>query len=423
MRFQIRPLHCYLVIIAALILYPIFYGTHVASSGDTPGYQEAANTILNGYHQINFRVPVYPLLLIATGSVKEINTSLFFVQFLLYFLSVWLLVTAMLKSGISKAVVLVITLILVSPLLVKIVYLALTEAVTFSLVNILFALFVLLKGNYKFLLLGLLAAILTLTRPSFQLTGLLLTVLFFFYERNKWRAIMFLVAFATPIVLFSSFNKARFNFSGITPATGWHLTTKTALFIEDWPDVSMRPLMIRQRNDNLINKSSHTGSMFVWTLPGKLQDSLHQNYVEVSKYMMKNNLALIKAQPLSYLEAVGRSLFQYTLPNGPSAKDPGIVKALYTLVQFAYVYLALALTAVVLVCVWLFRKRINAVWLYPFLVTAIIIYSNYFVSIAAEVGDARHRAPTEALILICIAYALPIVSFCRRAVKSLPATI
>jgi hypothetical protein len=49
----------------------------------------------------------------------------------------------------------------------------------------------------------------------------------------------------------------------------------------------------------------------------------------------------------------------------------------------------------------------------PFLLAAIIIFSNYFASIAAEVGSSRHRAPTEGLILVSIAYALPIVMACR----------
>lgn len=419
MRFQFRAIHCYLVIVAAFILYPVISGIHVIPAGDTHDYVEAANIISNGYQQITFRVPVYPLLLIATNSVSQLSVSLFFVQYLLYFISVFLLVAAMLQSGLDKKLVFIVTLLLVSPLLVQMVYQAMTEALSFALVNTIFAIYVLVKAKYKFLLLGLLAAMVTLTRPSFQLTSLLMTALFFVTEKSKLSSFMFFIAFATPIFLFSFFNKQRFNFFGITPATGWHLTTKTALFIEDWPDKNMRPLMIRERNENLVNKSSHTGSMFVWSLPPLLQDSLRQNYVEVSKYMMKNNVALIKSHPLEYLSAVGRSLVDYTFPNAISAKARGMKKAIYSAVQFFYIYFSLVLTVMVFVCMWLFRKRINTAWLYPFLLTAIIIFSNYFASIAAEVGSSRHRAPTEGLILVSIAYALPIVISCRTWISGI----
>lgn len=416
MHNKLRPLHCYLLIVVALVLYPLLYGIHISHAGDTDEYINAANVILQGYYEITFRVPVYPLLLILTGSLHQLSISLFLLQFLLYFFSVWLLVTALLRTQIGKFPIFCITVLLVSPPLVRVVYFAMTEALAFSLVNILFAIFILLKGKYKFALMGLIMAALTLTRPSFQLTGLLLVGLLLLIEKNKLSAFLFFISFAAPVLLFSYFNKVKFNYFGVTPATGWHLTTKTALFIEDWPDVKMRPLMVRQRNDNLINKSSHTGSMFFWSLPPLLEDSLHTNFVGVSKYMMQNNMALIKTHPLDYLSAVGRSIFDYTLPNGIEAKDRGILKALYSAIQLAYMYFALVLTAAVFVCVWLFRNKINASLLYPLLLVYVVIYSNYFASVAAEVGSSRHRSPTEGLILISIAYALPIVSFCRKSI-------
>ncbi|GEO09941.1 hypothetical protein [Segetibacter aerophilus] len=417
MRFKPTDLHCYIIIIVAFILYPVFNGIRVMPAGDTHDYVEAAKIISSGYHQIAFRVPVYPLLLIVTGSVNRLNTSLFFAQYLLYFVSVFLLVAAMIRSAIDKRLLVIITLLLVSPLLVQMVYQVMTEAISFALANIIFALYILLKGKYKFLLLGLLSAVLTLTRPSFQLTGLLLTIFFLLSEKRKVLPVLFFASFAIPLFIFSLFNKERFNFFGITPATGWHLTTKTALFIDQWPDTSMRPLMIRERNENLVTKTSHTGSMFVWSLPQLIQDTLHLNYVDASKYMMKNNTALIKSHPLEYLSAVGRSLVDYTFPNAVVEKGSGLKKALYAIIQFFYVYLFLILSALVLACTWLFRRKIDDAWLHPFVLAAIIIFSNYFVSIAAEVGSSRHRAPTEGLILVAIAFALPIVVASRRAIK------
>jgi hypothetical protein len=80
-------------------------------------------------------------------------------------------------------------------------------------------------------------------------------------------------------------------------------------------------------------------------------------------------------------------------------------------------YLSILLTIGVVFCMWLFRNKLDKEWVHPFLVAAIIIYSNYFVSIAAEVGSSRHRIPTEGLILVSILFALPIVSACRRTVR------
>ncbi len=88
MRFEIRAVHCYLVIITAFILYPVIAGIHVMPAADTHDYVEAANIISNGYQQITFRVPVYPLLLIITGYINGLSTSLFLVQYILYFVSV-----------------------------------------------------------------------------------------------------------------------------------------------------------------------------------------------------------------------------------------------------------------------------------------------------------------------------------------------
>lgn len=421
MRIEILRVHCYLVIVAAIVLYPVFAGVQIAAAGDTNKYVEAAKVISTGYHEITFRVPLYPLLLIATGSVQNLNVSLFFAQFILYFLSVFLLVAAMQKSRLNTSVVFVITLLLVSPMLVRVVYFAMTEALSFALANSIFALYILLERRQKFLVLGLLTALLALTRPSFQLTGLLITALLLL-EKSKIAPVLFFAAFAIPIFLFSFFNKQRFNFFGVTPAAGWHLTSKTALFIEDWPDKNLRPLMVSQRNENLISKPSHTGAMFFWSLPQMLQDSLHMNYVEVSKYMMKNNLALIALHPLEYLSAVGRSLAGYTFPNAVSERSGGLKKALYSGIQFFYVYLFLILTMAVVVCLWLFRLRVDATLLFPFSLACIIVFSNYFASVAAEVGSPRHRAPTEALILAGIAYALPIVINCRRFIQNCDAT-
>ena len=416
MQSKITKLHCFLVVLLAFLLYPVFYGVHIAEGADTYDYVEAARIIVNGYHQITFRVPVYPLLLIVTHSVDHLSTSLFIIQYLLYFISIVSLVLAMLHSSIDKRQILLVTILLVSPLLVPMVYQAMTESIAFSLVNFVFSGYILIKSKFKFLLLGLVLAILTLTRPSFQLTGLLLTILFFVTEKNKFTSILFFFAFAIPVFLFSFFNKAKFDFFGITPATGWHLTTKTALFIEEWPDKKMRPLLIRQRNENLVNRSSHTGSMFVWNLPYLLQDSLQLNYVQLSKYMMKNNVALIKSHPLEYLSAVGRSLVDYTFPNAISVKVTGVKKGMYAITQFFYVYLSLLVMVASFVCLWLFRGRINKKWSFPLMLAAIVIFSNYFASIAAEVGSSRHRMPTEGLILMSIVYALPIISSCRRAV-------
>jgi hypothetical protein len=156
--------------------------------------------------------------------------------------------------------------------------------------------------------------------------------------------------------------------------------------------------------------------MFVWSLPQLLQDTLHLSYVDASRYMMNNNVALIKSHPLEYISAVGRSLVDYTLPNAISEKGGGFKKVLYSAIQFFYVYLFLILTVGVLACAWLFRK-LNPDRLYPFVLASIIIFSNYFASIVAEVGSSRHRVPTEGLILVGIAYALPIVMGCRRAIK------
>ncbi|MDQ6812891.1 MAG: hypothetical protein M3040_04015, partial [Bacteroidota bacterium] len=328
----------------------------------------------------------------------------------------FLVVAAMLQSGVQKNIVFLITLVLVSPMLVQMVYQAMTESVCFAFVNIFFATYIFFKGKYKFLLLGVLAAILTLTRPSFQLTGLLITPFIFFTEKQKLKSMLFLGVFAIPLIVFSLFNKERFSYFGITPATGWHLTTKTALFIDDWPDTKMRPLMVRQRNENLVSKASHTGTMFVWSLPHLLQDSLRLSYVDVSRYMLENNVELIKSHPLHYLTAVGRCMVDFTFPNAISEKGHGIKKILYSAIQFFYVYLSFLLTAMVLACAWLFRKKINSAHLYPFLLASIIVFSNYFVSIAAEVGSSRHRAPTEGLILVSIAYALPIIINCRSAI-------
>ncbi|HEX8460342.1 MAG TPA: hypothetical protein VF623_02885 [Segetibacter sp.] len=418
MKINLKAFHCYAIIFIAFILYPIIKGVHILPAGDTGSYQEASNIILNGYRQITFRVPFYPLLLILTGSTKALTPSLFVLQYLVYFLSILFLVKAMLRSEVKVLHVFIVTLLLVSPPFVQINYYAMTEAISFAFVNILFSIFILVKRSYKFLLMGILASVLTLTRPSFQLTGLLLTGLFLLTEKSKWKAGIFIVSFALPLFIFSMFNKSRFNFTGLTPATGWHVTTKTALFIDDWPDAKTRPLMVRQRNDNLVNKSSHTGTLFVWSLPELLQDSLHMNYIDASKYMMRNNTALIKSHPLEYLTAVGRSLVDYTFPNLISSNFPGWMRGLYTLLQFAYMYLALILTAAVWVCLWLFRRRVETKWLHPFLFAAIVIYSNYFVSIAAEVGSSRHRVPTEALILISIVFALPIIRACRATIIS-----
>jgi len=399
----LKPIHLYLFIIIAFIAYLVIGGASINAGADTDDYQEAASNILTGYHQINSRVPFYPLLVILTNSTNRLQVGLFWLQYILLFASFFAVVAALLRCGINIKLVAIILLIMVSPPVVRPVYIAQTESICLTLCNTLFAIFVLMRNSViKFVLMAFVMVLLTFTRPSFQLTGLALACWLFYITKNKYLPLAFTIAFLLPVLMFSWYNKAKFGFAGITPAGGWNLTTKTTLFIEEFPDKKIRDILVEGRNQSLVNSPSHTAAMFIWNERQRVIDSLHMSYVDASKYMAKQNMAMIKHNPIRYLSGVLSCTLEYLMPNGVKTNDRNVLKLSYSVLQLAYVFISVVITVFFFACLWLKGLKaltdIDKMMIFVF----IIVFTNHLLSVAVEIGNPRYRQPTEVLILLLI---------------------
>jgi hypothetical protein len=413
------------------VVYSIIWRTAPFVSGDTPGYVEVATDLQDGkLDELHDRTPGYSFLLLATNSLEP-SPILFITQLSLYLLSVFLLVFFLNDLGISKQFILLFLLLsLIPPSVVNTVYMLTETFTTFFLVVGTVTLFWWFKNGktLAIILSGVAFALSALVRPTYQFLFIMLSrvflifLLFLHTERKKIIFATISIFLSSCIVLggFSLYNHQHFNYFGLSPMLGFNLSTKTVRVIERLPDEykGVRDLLINSRNSDLIaNNSSHTGVMFIWQTIPDLQRLTGLNKVDLSNYMLKLNLLLIRQAPLEYIVEITKSLSTYWLPSSTDISNfnSRTIQLLWITVHFAVITVFFAVTLLIFslfVFTWRFPIEIKSqisnlikpfhhLFLPFFIAISIIIYTM-LISTMIEVGNPRYRTPTDLLIFFAL---------------------
>jgi hypothetical protein len=408
------------VLAVAVLGYPFLWPDAPREATDTRGYQLVAQDYLTGhFERLHYRMPGFPLLLLATGAAYELTPWLFFTQLLLYALAVLLLLRWLQRAGVQARTVLAAAIVLVSPPFIEHTAYALSETLTCAL--LVAALWLTATGRDTVgpaLLAGGVFGLTALVRPTYQLAPLAVVPVLLLHHQPR-KALSLLCAAALVTGTFVLFNYSTTGYLGTMPALGFNLSTRTARVVERLPPGPLRDALIKARDAQLINGRSHTGAMYIWSVRPELPALTNLPDPTLERYMLRLNLELIAAAPLEYLTDVGRAAVTYWFPAATemSFGQSRRTQLLWTVWSFAVVvafWLPLLAIGGALVLHGLRSEEARRLLPIYELAVVLILYSMA-VSCMLEVGNPRYRVPTDAIIVFAAAVSLGIWASERAA--------
>ena len=432
-----------LVVALAALLYFHAWSQAPVPTNDTPGYQAVAHDILTlHFAGPRLRPPGYPLLLLATGSADHLNRRTFAASLGLYFASVLLLYRLLMRCGTAAWLTWIFLLVALLPMYVETAAMAVTEVLTGFLLTL--AVVQAVEGAvsgspWRFLASGAALAYAGLTHPLF-LTAFIPVLLAAALLRwpLRWtrigarqtvRGVICLSSY--PLLAFAAlflFNSLAYDYRGISPFAGMTLCAKTANFVERLPASygEARTVMIKDRNDALINGKSHTAESYMWQARQSLMQVTGLDAVAVNALLLKMNWDLIKGSPLLYLNAVGHAIANFWMPRTFSFTHSqwlrlgcAVCSAVVILV-WAMVFTLLGACAVLMLRGCYRSSRRQAPGLsgtrsfltgaaFQVIANSMICWTC-LISSAFSIGEIRFRAPVKLLLLALAAHGLQLLA-------------
>jgi hypothetical protein len=423
-----------LIVILSLagLFYFVAWPQAPIATSDTLGYQAVAQDIQkHDFGELRLRPPGYPLLLLFTGSATELHKGLFAVSLVLHLASIALLYRLLFRCGTAIWLTRTFVILALLPMYVEPAAFAITEVLTGFLITL--AVVQAVEGavsgsQWRFLASGAALAYAGVTHPLFLIAFIPVTIaLAALRWPLRWSRLsirksvgggicLTLVALIGVLSLFL-FNSLAYGFKGISPFGGITLCTKTATFIERLPESygEARRVMIKDRDEALIDGKSHPGESYMWSARESLKQVTGFDAVEVDALLKKMNLELIRGSPLLYLNAVGHSIANFWMPRTTSSFHCkwlqlacGIISGLAVLIWAMMVVLlgacGLFMTRQLyraskpvghgLAGTGVFLRGVSFQIISNFLVCWTCLIASAF-----SIGEIRFRAPVELLLL------------------------
>jgi hypothetical protein len=439
--------------VAAFIIYGILWRDTPFVDGDSSQYQEVAKDLADlRLDTLHDRTIGYPLLLALTGSIERATPSLLAISLLLHLASIWLLALVLQAAGVGRRWLLVFGCLLVLPPFVEPAAWVMTENLAqFTLVAG-FACLVLGFTPSRIAVLSVSALAFgyaALTRPVYQalafaLSGALLVLPSAFRwarfaYRDAARAACVLVAGSILVLGGMSYvNYVKFNYFGVVPSIGFHLCTKTMSFVERLPDeyAAAREILVRERDAELVKRGGlHSGSQAIWSVRSELSAATGLSKPELSGYLLRMNLWLIRRSPLEYLQEVARSMAGYWFPPATplASLHSRVLRWLWgglyaALAGFFFVQLVvLAGVAIFEASARLSGARARALvpWAsasapqaLSYVLAGGIVFYTMLLSCLVDIGDPRQRRPTDVLVVFMCVLGAHVWQRCIAAARS-----
>jgi len=432
-----------LLFAVAFGFYSVIWVKAPVMEPDSFTYLTAAQD-LSDFHidQLQTRAPGYPILLLLTQSSRSPGRILFFVSLLLHFASIWLLATVIYRAGATELMLILFAFILLLPPYVESAAYVLTENLSEAMIVTGFVTFIYWTLHKR--VIWIIASALSfgyaaLTRPTFQILALaiaayfLIVTLVFHWTPMKWKDTMkgtltLLCGFLVIVGGYALLNYRSVGCFCVTPNVGLNLTTKTARFLERLPEkyatiedyTTIRESLIRARDAELLTDPEHLGLGYIWGMAFDFIKRRNLSEQELSGRVLKLNLLLIQKAPLNYLREVVWAFGNYLFPtaNQFANLNSRFLQLLWSVIHFCLIG-AFALNLILLLGATTYLKRCNffvgqldnitiggarLIHFQEFvygLAGTIVIY-NAAVTCLVQVGDPRHRLPTDALIIFMI---------------------
>jgi hypothetical protein len=426
-----------LMLSAAFGAYSAAWPQAPFSASDTGTYLAVASDLHDfRIDDLSDRTPGYPLLLLLTGSEDRPSRALFVVSLLLHFASIWFLACVLAAAGLTEAALLLFGAMLLLPPFVEPAAYALSENLTALLIVVGFgsvALWLLREHSRWLILSGLAIGAAALVRPTFQalavpIGGSVLTASILIGRSGATRRLLpaMLVVFSLSTLLvggYTFFNYFKFGYFGLSPIMPFALTTRTARVLERLPDEyrPVREVLIQARDADLVQRGgSHTGYGYV-SNPGvraELTRVTGLRDAQLSQYLLRLNLLLIRAAPLEYLYDVSRAFCFYWFPSATRVAtfDSRPLQMAWAVMQFSLVGVV-AVTATLLAgmspYVFLYRRLTRRQTVAPshgraalegqgyvYVAASAIVLYTASISSFVESGDPRYRAPIDGVFVV-----------------------
>jgi len=329
--------------------YALAWDGTPAFDGDSAGYLQIATDLAHGgLSQLPARTLGYPAFLFLTGSAPAPGATLLVTQLILHMGAVALMLPLLRQLRASRAAMAVFVAVALAPPFVEHASFVLTESLTQLCVVAGLAGFAMwLCGSSGWFLAASAAglAVVGIIQPSNALLWLVVPVLALTFcriarvDRVTWRRCVFgavtVAAVAMPMLAsMVAFNQIRFGFAGLSPMLGATLSHKTSRVLELLPGeyADVREILIRYRDASLLDpKSQHLGLAYIFRAMPELEAKTGLHGAELSSYLVKMNLALIRRAPMDYTDEVLRSGIWYWAP-GVTARSgfgSGALKAVW----------------------------------------------------------------------------------------------
>jgi hypothetical protein len=427
----------------AFCFYSVVWSSAPIMEPDSWTYLGAAQDLAD-FHidQLQTRAPGYPILLVVTQSTRSPGRTLFFVSLLLHFASIWLLANVLYRAGGTEVTLILFAFILLLPPYVESAAYVLSENLAEAMIVIGFVTFIYwtLRKRVIWIITSALGfGYAALTRPNFQILApaiaayLIIVMVVFHWTPMKWKDVMkgTLTLLSVFIVIVGGYAFLNYKSVGcfcVTPNIGLNLTTKTARFLERLPEkyatiedyAVIKESLIRGRDTELVTDSEHLGLGFIWGVAFDFIKRRNISEAELSGRLLKLNLLLIQKAPLHYLREVVWAFGSYWFPtsNQFANLNSRFLQLVWAVIHFCLIG-TFALNLILLLGTITYLKMCNflvgqldnmtiggtrLIHFQEFtygLAGTIVIY-NAVVSCLIQLGDPRHRLPTDMLIILMI---------------------
>jgi hypothetical protein len=381
--------------------------------GDTPTYRATAAILRDGWPSLTDRGPGYPLLLLLTGSSGGSTHLLFVVQLAMHVLCVLLVIDLARRAHVGRHGRAVLAALLFAPaVLLRVVYEGSEGLTALLLTATLWLLLTRPKQGRQVpwaLGLGALCGGLALVRPNFALVFVPVAVLASVpLDRDRWRTAG-LVALPALVIVgsYSLANGIRFDSYGLTPLTPYHLSSKTAPYVEELPASyePARTVLIEERDAALLRGESMAPDNFIWVARPRLEDATGLEGRALDRYLMEIDLHLITHHPIDYADTVQAASLNYTtLDSQPAILGLGrpaawLQRALHDLLLLTFVAVLACIPGLAI------AGRVGRDRLWPIVAGLALAAYGWLSVVTFETGTARLRAPTEPILALVLVIA------------------
>jgi hypothetical protein len=262
---------------------------------------------------------------------------------------------------------------------------------------------------------GVTVGVLTWFRPAYQLLIAVLAVLVAVRAgAGRWRSV---VALVTPtVVIVGSLvvtNAVRFDTPGVDRLLPYHLSQKTAMFVERLPDEEepVRSILVDRRDELLVEDPEHSPASFLFDSRGEIEEVTGRHGAALDREVWRLDLLLIRENPLSYAQSVQQAGLNYVQVDAQAAGHGGhpTISWLWSAVHAGLVALFVGV-AILVPGVALARGMERRVGLVLGLCWLVVLY-NAGVTVLVVMGEARIRTPTDPLLVLILVGSL---SWLRR---------